>query len=510
MNRKLIIYFIVFSTLFQCNLGKDKSNDPLELLARLLVRLSLNGSAINSELPSNVSVAVPRSIRKADAGLSFSIKQKNTKDLNTLLSTGTTGIGILQEGSSIISNILQDSKRDLVLVSPVYSLAKASPGVCIPGGRSNTTIGQLAIDEMISGLIRLGLSQTEAEAQLISLQGQGVLPRIGQSIPTPAIVYFASTEKPYNHEIRFSFSDSISTPKECPANINSKTAFDKTIRWKDDKSQIFSFIQKNIKILNLTITVTGSLTYFTSSGKKDRSILNTKLVTNFGNNNTNEVTKTLTVEECNQETEANTSNCVSLNFKSREKKSSAITVDTNINGRTDNEGGRSITTIKETGTGAVDDIEIYESFDPDGTITWLEYYEDGVYTDGFGTDDGDYFFDENDLFDGFVELVLDIGCVPGGINADCIGENAPVDFSDYDFFVIVYTGDDPNTDEDLILGYGEYEDFDLSADYNDQTEVEIVYFGEEEDVPFLEVWRLDFDIDDNVIYVQLNDTLSIL
>ncbi|MCZ8239063.1 MAG: hypothetical protein O9346_02215 [Leptospiraceae bacterium] len=505
MNQKLIIFLLIFISFFHCNLGKDKSNDPLELLARLLVRLSLNGSAINPELPSNVSVPVPRSIRKADAGLALSSKQFSAKDFNNLISTNNTGIGILQEGSSVISKILQDSKRDLVLISPVYSIAKGSPGVCIPGGRARTEIGQAAIDEILEGLMRLGLSKEEAETELISLQGQGILPRIGQSIPTPAIVYRVSSERSYNHEVSFSFSDSITVPKTCPSNINSKTAFDKTIRWNNDKSQIFSFIQKSIKVLNIDITINASVTYFTSADKKDRSVLQTKLTTKQGSNNASEVSKTLTVEECSLETDENTNNCVSLNYKSKEKKSSTITVDTNINGRTDNEGGRAITTIQESGTGASTiDIEIYESFDPNGNITWIEYYENGVFTNGFGTDDGDYTFDENNLFDGFIELTLDLGCVPG----NCIGDTT---FDEYDVFVIVYTGDDPTIDENII-GYGIFEDDGGMDGYTILDETFIVYYGDDIDNPSTEltVWRIEIDGNDDIIYTEMDDTLSFL
>jgi hypothetical protein len=153
------------------------------------------------------------------------------------------------------------------------------------------------------------------------------------------------------------------------------------------------------------------------------------------------------------------------------------------------------------------DIEMDEYYDTNGNIVWLDYYVNYVYTSGFGVDNGNpYSFDPNNLFDGFVELVLDLGC----ISPSCIGENTPVDYSDIDFFVLAFNGDDPNTDDELIWGYGYYEDnIAASGGYNVQSEVEIIFYGDAEDVPYLSVWREKYDINDELIYVLVDDTVSL-
>jgi hypothetical protein len=479
----------------------------MQLLLRFLVR-NLSGSAIDPELPSNVSVAVPRSIRKTSSGSGLSVREKSyqQKDLSTILADGNTGLGILQDGTTLIGLLLQDSKRDLVLISSVFQRAKAAPGTCIPGGAAKIEVSESGITEFKEGLKRLGLSDEEASADLERLQSAGVLPTVGQSIPSPAIMYKVPTEKSYKHEVNYSFSDSLETSKPCPANINANNAFEKTIRWSADKSQIFSSIQKTIRFLTVTITINASITYFTFPDKKDRAILATKQTTKIGASSSSEISKNLTVEECNAEESANSSNCISLSFKSKEKKSATQTIETTVIGKTDNEGGLVNTKITDTSLPA-GDIEMDEYYDTNGNIVWLDYYVNYVYTSGFGVDNGNpYSFDPNNLFDGFVELVLDLGC----ISPSCIGENTPVDYSDIDFFVLAFNGDDPNTDDELIWGYGYYEDnIAASGGYNVQSEVEIIFYGDAEDVPYLSVWREKYDINDELIYVLVDDTVSL-
>jgi hypothetical protein len=221
----------------------------------------------------------------------------------------------------LIGLLLQDSKeRSSAFISSVFQRAKAAPGTCIPGGAAKIEVSELAITEFKEGLKRLGLSDEEASAELERLQSAGVLPTVGQSIPSPAIMYKVPTEKSYKHEVNYSFSDSLETSKPCPANINANNAFEKTIRWSADKSQIFSSIQKTIRFLTVTITINASITYFTFPDKKDRAILATKQTTKIGASSSSEISKNLTVEECNAEESANSSNCISLSFKSKEKK----------------------------------------------------------------------------------------------------------------------------------------------------------------------------------------------
>lgn len=483
-----------------CKLEKDNSNDPLSLLARFLIR---NSIGINPELPSDLSVALPRSIRKSSSSISAVLRGSNSfaksSTIEDLVNGDKTGLGILQGGTTIIGAILQDSKRDLFLLSNVYDIAKKSPGVCIPGGRTSMNFPGSAIDEILSGLKRLGFSDSDAKSQLSKLQSEGIIPNVGQTILSPAIIYRVPEGKTYDHEISFSFNDSLGSPKPCPSKLNSLESFDKTIRWKADKSQVYSYIQRKLNFLTVKINISASITYFTSPGKKDRSILQTKKSISFGSNAPKEVNQTLTVEECLNDSDANSDNCVALNFRSKEKLSDKLSIEVTINGKTDNDGGNVISTIKELGDDATApfEIKIEEYYNGTGDVVYAEYSEDSVYIGSYGYDNGEYYeygFDENNLFDGFIDLYLSPFTASCGI-LPCIGESIPIDYSDFESFVLVVGTGDPNTDEDLIVGYGYFED-DVPGGvtgFDDDSEVEIYYYGEEEDIPNVKVWRETYD-----------------
>ncbi|WCL48127.1 hypothetical protein [Leptospira sp. GIMC2001] len=509
LSRFLIIFCLILLS-FACKAEKDSSNDPAQLLLRFLVR-NVTKSVIDPELPSNVSVAVPRSIRKTSDGSGFAVRNNLApKDFNSLRSEGGTGVGILQDATTVISAILQDSKRDLILISSVYGRAKAAPGSCIPGGATNITISDEVIAEIIEGLKRIGLSDTEASADLVRLQNLGVAPRVGQSVPSPAIVYKPSSDKAYDHEVYFSFSDTISAPKTCPTNINEKNAFEKNLKWKNDKSQVFSSVQKTLRFLTVTVNIDASITYFTEAGKKDRTILVTKQTTKFSPTSSNEVSKRLTVEECLADTEENSDNCISLSYKARDRRSASLTIQTDVIGKTGNNGGLVNTKISPGLTAAGPKIEIDEYFNADGVVDWIEYYEDDgsglELVNGFGTLDGvEYSFDKDNLFEEFVELIVDFGCV-----GSCIAESAPEDYSAEDYFVLAFDGEDPNEDEEFIWGYGYYFDDNTSGDYDDINEIYIEYWGEEEDVPSVRVWRWLYDeVEEKDYYILLDDTVSV-
>lgn len=518
MHGKLILLIAFLVINIACTSETDKSNEPAQLLSRLFARnllytgnsgesTSSGQSIIDQDLPSNIAVAVPRSIRKTPPSTGFSIRNSTgQKNFQSLLSEGGTGVGILQDATTIISVILQDSKRDLLLITSVYPRAKASPGVCIPGGASNILVSDAMIQEILDGLKRNGLTDEEAITDLSRLQNLGVVPKLGESVPSPAIVYKKSVDKNYDHEVYYSFSETIATPKTCPSNIDSNDAFEKNLKWKDNKSQIFNSIRKTIRFLTVSVDLDASITYFTEAGKKDRAVLLTKQTTKLSSSSSNEITKRFTVEECTTDTEANTNNCISLSYRARDRKSSDLTIQTDVIGKTDNDGGQINTKIVQSGTGASGPkIEIDEYYNAEGVVNWIEYYEDDVLTDGFGTLDGTvYSFDANSLFEGFVDLTIDFGCV-----GSCVAEAAPDDYSTEDFFVLAFEGEDPNQDIEFIWGYGYYFDDNSSGDYDDMVEIFIEYWGEEADVPNLRIWRWLTDANGNDSYVLLDDTVSV-
>ena len=491
--KNILLISILLVSLIHCS-EKDTSNDPKNLFLRNLIRGLLYSSVINSQLPSNLSVPIPRSIRKSSnisASLSKSITR--TVDADTAISDGITGLSILQSNTNTISEILQESKTELVLISNVYSKLTASPGVCFNGGTGFVTITSSEIAEFKIGLQNLGLNETEAEIELKSLQDSGVLPSEGQRIPTPAAIYRVSTDTDYDNEVSFSFADNITASQGCPSTTTS-TNFQKTIRWNTAKTRIYSSIQKSLKIFGTSITISGSISYLSESGKKDKTILSVKQTSKIGSGGTTNSNLKFIMEECSTESAENLNNCTTLSLNSVDESGSG-TVKASILGRTDNLGGY----VKSTYSDSVnsDDYTIEEAYDADNNITWLRFTDGSNPPDEYGTLDAtfvdDYGYGESYTFESTVNLQIS-GSGIGGAE---------------DTFVLVLNGEDPNDSEDYIIGVGYYNDTDSSGAPTSD-EILITYYGSTEDASNLKVWRIEFDTSTGEFkYVQTANVVSV-
>ena len=515
MKYKLLSLFVVGIFIFTCSGNKkDSSNEPSSLLLRYLFRNSLTSSTsttnttINSNLPSTFSVAVPRSIRKSSSSTVAASLRANRKDLaDTVISSGITGLSILQDSTSTVAQILQESKRDLVLISSIYDTAKASPGTCLKGGTGSVQITQASVTEMVAGLTSLGLSEAEALVELQTLQTAGTLPSIGETIPTPAMVYRVPTDDNYTNEVSLSFADSLTTSQNCPSNPIAAN-FQKTIRWNDSKTRIYSAIQKSLKVFSTTITIEASITYISEAGKKDKAIFSITQKSKVGRGAETSASSKFIMEECATDTTANTNNCTTLSLTSTEEKGTGK-VKTTIKGRTDDLGGYVKTDYDEkdsTGASTVD-YSILEYYGADNNITWLSITDNitsDIYIDGTKdttlisaydpTNNGNFDFDSS--------LALTITPSGSGIGG--------TDYEEEDYFVLVPDGQNPNTSEDFILGIGEYiaEDTDSAPS---TTEINIVYYGTAEDVPTLKIWRETYDENGDLLYVLVTgDTVQAL
>ncbi|XDD47894.1 hypothetical protein AB3N60_07405 [Leptospira sp. WS39.C2] len=501
MKHFFLIFLLSVITLVGCKKEKDESNTLSALVTRFLVRTFL-ASSINSELPSNLSVAVPRSIRKPSSGLgaSFLRNHKSNKMAFTnkgiaqdTLDYGFTGQNFLTEGTGIVAEILRDSKKDLVLISGSYNIAKASPGVCIPGGTGTVRITQAMEDEFLEGIVRIGLSDEEARGELVSLQNEGILPFIGQAVPTPAMVYRRLSNNEYDVEIAYSFADSIGTPQPCPSN----NQFQKSIKFKDDKSKVFSSITRSLKVFGISLSVDASITYITQEGKKDKAILNIKQVTS-GSGNTDKSTTRFTFEECANDTNANSNNCVTLNYSNIYDDAAGNKITTSVKGRTNDLGGYVLTEYIDN----ADNFEYYltETYDTNGEITYfaVDYYDiDDSLNDDYeelGTLDTDLygeFIETTYTFEWDVYVDFTTPLPSGGIGSG--------GYASYDAFVIMPNGVNPNSFPDEYIGWGEF--------YENESDSSISYYvdfyGTSDQVTNADVWRYEVDANGNEVYTQL-------
>ncbi|EOQ90384.1 hypothetical protein LEP1GSC202_3795 [Leptospira yanagawae serovar Saopaulo str. Sao Paulo = ATCC 700523] len=415
------------------------------------------------------------------------------------LDYGFTGQNFLTEGTGIVAEILRDSKKDLVLISGSYSIAKASPGVCIPGGTSTVRITQAMEDEFLEGIERLGLSAEEARGELVSLQNEGLLPFIGQAVPTPAMVYRNLSNNEYDIEVEYSFADALGTPQPCPAN----NKFQKSIKFKNDKSKVFSSISRSLKVFGISLSVDASITYITQEGKKDKAILNIKQVTS-GSGNTDKSTTRFTFEECANDTNANANNCVTLNYSNVYDDVAGNKITTSVKGRTNDFGGYVLTEYIDN----AEDYEYYmaEAYDSEGNIVYfaVDYYENSPYYNVYE----ELGYAEPEIYGDFIEteytfewdVYVDFTMTPlpnGGIGVGA--------FDEYDAFVIMPAGVNPNDFPDEYIGWGEF--------YNNVNSGGPVYYidfyGTADQIPTAVIWRYSVDANGNEVYDDTTITNSI-
>ncbi len=501
MKRLYLFPILVLLLVLGCSRTKDKSNTIEALLGRLLIRNQLAGSAINSELPTSLAVPIPRSIRKPSSGGRSAGKTKTFQsratltdnDLESYFLAGYSGQLDLQTGGDYIAEILQESKRDLILLSSAYTKAKATPGVCVPGGTGTVNITQAMLDEMIEGLENLGLSNAEAKAELLSLQDEGLLPTLGQAVPSPAMVYRASTNPDYDVELSYSISDSIGSPVICPSN----NSYQKILKFKTDFSKIFSSTRKTLRSFGTTIDITASITNFSGTGKKDKTVLNFRRVLNPGKG-TKTISKTkFILEQCNADAANNAGNCITLGYRNEENYSGSKYT-TNVQGRTDDDGGYIRSDYYD-----ADANEFYQYEEAFNAARELEYYSMEDTNGDFG-EIGDFtpylkYYETTYTFEDQVNLAIDtlgtLGTSPNNL---------------LDEIVIYPTGNNPNNDSigEYQLGEG------LGVNEDDSgniliTEVYLNFYGDLSDFNTgVRVWRVTYNSEGNPTYTLLNTTLK--
>lgn len=495
MKRALQLPILLLFIFVGCQNPKDKSNSIEALLTRFLIRNALTGSAINSELPTSLSVPIPRSIRKPNSTVSSSVRETrgfqskavlDSNDLQSYFEAGYSGQIDLQNGGEYIAEILQESKRDLILLSSAYAKAKASPGVCIPGGTGTVSITQSMVDEMIEGLENLGLTNADAKVTLTNLQEEGLLPSIGQSIPSPALIYRQSTNPDYDVELSYSFSDSISSPVVCPSN----NRFQKILKFKSDFSKIFSSSRKTLNTFGTSIEIIASITNFSGTGKKDKTVLNFRRVLGTGKGDKTVSKTKFILEQCDANADNNAGNCVTLGYRNEENFSGSKYT-TRVEGRTDDNGGYIRTDYFD---GESNEQYLYEeAFNANRE---LEYYSMDDANGDFG-EIGDFsnydkYYETTYRFED--QVVLDFVSPTQAITAT-------------DGFVIYPTGTDPNSDSIGEFQLGEGGVFDESnLGTIDPGEYYIDFYGELSDFSSgLKVWKINVDASTgNISFTLLN------
>lgn len=461
----ICIPILVLLSIPECKNGADKPNDPTQyyLLNRLRLKLALPNSR-TTNVPPRISLNLPSSIKSASSNSSSSIQSlRSIKSGNPLFATlpapkadGYTAINSAIEKFSKLAN---DVAFEMLLIDSVIADAKFSPGTCIDGGASKILVTDSMMKLVKEAFQETGLSAAEAESEINYLQEEGELPVVGTSLPSPAILY-NKLSGDFDHQVLYSFANNFMVAKKCPANGK----FNKGLKFTSDFKKISFGHEENMKVGLDIIIMEGNVTLETSSaGKKRLTFLNNYKI------DTTSHSSLLILEEC---TKGDTSgDCILMDQFYREDDSADPSRDIvyKIKGRINDSGGLVEFTQKFTHTSVTE--EERELFDKDGTLTGYEVKVGGIWLPSAS----------------YPHLDIDPNATPfddTGFDFDfptvSVTLNNCSEIANFDIYVIVQEGEDPDLDPTAMIGSG----------FKDTTH-DIDYWGSASEIATSRVWKYD-------------------
>ncbi len=493
--KALLIINLLLMFILSCT-NKNSSVDP----TAMLFRLGLKSTKLSfTNVPGRMTVNLPRSMRS------------NTISTKSVFLKGfqkADGVTEISEGHEMLTNVtekialvLDEAKYELILIHDLVAEAKKQPGVCIPGGTRQIEITNQIMDEIKSTYTEYGYTEADASAAIEEFQKAGDLPRVGEKISSPAILY-NKNKGGYDHEVLFASANKSKYTAACPADEKS---YKSIIRYDSDFSRLLYGITDKIKVFGMELEIEGAVTYSSGSGKHDAMSFHLEQ-RQTGVGSPIRITENATMEECAADN--NKDECLMVKIIS-DISYPGISTDPNahkpdhrieVTGKSDANGGLVKVTADESG-----EISYYkESFDGMGKILGVLKSTNGTtYSTIYGSlNEATNPYSVTFSFNHDTEVTLKLPASQVGTVMD--GEN----FTAYDKFVLVTGGHnhDPNNDHYSIIGLGTYEKKDADT-IVDLDEIDILYWGESGEISTAEVWRKEVDSNHNVKYVKLTDKI---
>lgn len=462
----IVPLILSFLALPQCKSSKDKSSAATEyyLFNRLRIKLATSSSR-TTNVPPRISLNLPASIKSASSNTTstsiqnLKLRANNNPMFATLPAPKADGYITINSAIEKFSKLANDVAFEMLLIDSSMADAKFSPGVCIDGGASKIIVTDAMIGLVKEAFQETGLSAAEAEAELNYLQEEGEIPVVGASLPSPAILY-NKLSGDFDHQVHYSFANNFMVAKKCPTNGK----FNKGLKFTSDFKKISFGHEENMKVGLDIIIMEGNVTVETSSaGKKRLTFLNNYKI------DTTSHTSLLILEECTKGD--TTGDCILMDQFYREDDTADSTKDvvTKIKGRINDSGGLVEFTQKFTHTGLTE--EERELFDKDGALTGYEVKVGGIWVPSASYPH----LDINPSATTFDDHGFEFDFPTVGVTlSNC------TEIANFDVFVLVQEGEDPDTDPTAMIGSG----------FKDTT-LDIDYWGSESEIATSRVWKYD-------------------
>ncbi len=447
--------------------------------------LAISGQEFQfSSLPDRMTLNIPTTVSASTLSLSlftagFSTKRSRMAENEPDFSGYARLKGIID----VMKLTALEAQFETMLIDNLLTQAgdqiRAS-ATCIPGGTYRVVYTTQMRNVMRAAIANIGFASSAADTIVTQLEQQGILPRAGTELPSPALLY-AANQGGYDSQLRYGYPDGFSAEGACGASDVNLT---ETFRWNADR-QKYQYAYKE------------SFDGETFSGIFTVDFTNSVMVyqNNFNAPNENpspppandQFKETILLSAC-----STGSRCVKVraveSFTGYDPDAmAALSFTYTVEGKADDNGGYVLSTFNEVGEPA---YYLREYFGSDSTHQGAQESFDGVnFTTLTGFEDFDYGADEYDddaVFDGNIPTVNN-GTLAGSLGC-----------SDCDF-VILESGIDPNDFPEDILGAGEEYDSTLS----------VSYWGDSSLEGSLQVWELTgFDGNGEPIFSSIAGTVQ--
>ncbi len=371
--KQLISLPIVAVAIFSLVACKKSDNGSLATAATDSTTSTSTYTAQN--VPSKSKVATPDTLNSTTSSRVASVSGNQAGNLSHVqrvantASKNASGMGendamglmfakiVVQKMKRVIQNVdLNMMFVDASITDGSLTQGSSAAVGCLEAGVVKFKITEGMVKKMTEGMQEFGMTEAEATAELVELQGM-----IGTEISGPPIHYFANALNGVAGKavkIGQMSEDGTSTSSCASGTVDTPS---ETIKWSDDKN----FLDYKAKMDFGTEKMSVVATY---DGVNAISAFEEKYAsTTFGSG---------TFKAKFRECEGTTTNCVDFNvFLDQNDSSGQFKM--KIEGRTDNEGGFSTGKMSMTMAGVTSEFYMKEYWDGNGTLSALAFSDDG-------------------------------------------------------------------------------------------------------------------------------------
>lgn len=389
---------------------------PVGLLNSGVLGVLRPGTAYGfSTLPAQLSIPVPKTLSAQTIATTTGLTNLNV----TSCAASSFGYEVVREIVANFRQVTKEAYREMMVVDGLIPKVRADypANTCVTGGTYSLVWTAAMRESIFSSMTDAGLSPALAESFVLELEQFEFIPKVGESVPSPAMQYQAN-QNGYDHELRYAFSPY--GMKEVHTCDDVAGSYDSVLRWNQNRMRFQLGYSETFGSDTFSGILTLNLDTKTMFFREAYDFAGDRYTRNAG------------LSSCTGP------RCVLLNVTEMIS-IGASDESFRMDGKADDNGGY-VRTVYTYDDGASTDY-YKEYFGAGGAVLGMQESTDDItYTTVSGCESFDY--DDEDYDSGSnVDVGLNVSAVATGCAGDCQ-------------FVIVPGGVNPNSNPEAIIGAG--------------------------------------------------------